>query len=244
VIENRPARVHWAVAFAALVGGLAGSFVARSMDRLGISTERSFPLLAGEAAIYVASLLGALLGATVGALTAFGIGRSKNPAMAAVAGSVAGILMGVVVGYFSEYLAQTWVNAFSGNPLEGALAGGLIAGGFAGAVAAAMYRLSRKPPGLAGREEAFVAAYGSVLVLFAGMGGASMGATLAQSVLPCPDGYFTNPDFLPGCASGILEGSLLLGIWGGAIAGAVGAPAASLVLAYRGGAGSSLESPT
>jgi MFS family permease len=235
-METRPTRVHWAVALAALVGGIAGSFVAPSMDSLGVSTEGSLPLLAGGAAIYAASLIGALLGATVGAVTAFAIGRKRRQGVAAIAGSVAGIAIGVAVGYFSEGLAQAWVNAFSGNPLEGALVGGAIAGGFAGVAAAAILRVFRNLGTLVGREGSFTALSGSVLGLLAGMGGASIGATLAQSVSECPNGYYVNPYTPSSCVPGILQGSLLFGLWAGAITGAVGALVAASALSRLVGA--------
>jgi hypothetical protein len=235
-MEGGPARVHWAVALAALVGGIAGSFVAPSMDSLGISTEGSLPLLGGVAAIYAASLAGALLGTTTGAATAFAIGRKHHERIAAIAGSVVGIAVGVVAGYYSEGLAQGWVNAFSGTPTEGALVGGAIAGGMAGVAAAATLRVFRNLGGGTRHEGSFAPLLGSVLGLFAGMGGASIGATLAQSVVVCPSGYSANPDVLGGCAPGILQGSLLVGLWAGAITGAIGALVTASVLSRLGGA--------
>ena len=214
-----------------MVGGVAGSFVAPSVDILGVSTEGSAPLLAGAAAIYVASALGALLGAGTAAIVAFGIGRTGRPRTAAISGSVTGTVAAVAAGYLSGNLAQSWVNAFSGNPLAGALVGGVIAGSAAGVAAASAHRIFRGPGALAGREEAFVAVWGSVLGLFAGMGGASIGATLAQSARACPNGFYANPSNPFGCVPGILQGSLLIGIWSGALMGAVGALATALLLA-------------
>jgi len=237
-METRPARVHWAVALAALVGGVTGSFIASSMDSLGISTEGSLPLLGGGAAIYTASLVGALLGATVGSVIAFTIARNGSHRIAAISGSVAGTVSGAVVGYFSEGLAQAWINAFSGNPLEGALVGGAIAGGFAGTAGAASLRTFRSLGARTGRERGFTALLGGLLGLLGGIGGASIGASLAQSVLACPNGYSANPYTPSGCASGILQGSLLLGLWAGAITGAVGAVLTAYALSVlgRGGA--------
>jgi hypothetical protein len=233
-METRPSRTQWAVALAALVGGVAGSFVAPSMDSLGVSTEGSLPVLAGGAAIYVASLLGALLGATAGASTAFAIGRRRHQAAAATLGSLAGIVVGMVVGYCSEGLAQAWINAFSGNPLEGALVGGAIGGGFAGVAAAAALRVFRSSGAPSSRERTFAALVGTIAGLLTGMGGASIGATLAESVLVCPNGYYTNPSTLPGCVVGILQGALLLGIWAGAVCGAIAALATAFVLSRLG----------
>jgi hypothetical protein len=225
-----PTSVHWAVAFAALVGGVVGSFVAASMDSVGLSTEGSLPLLAGDAAIYVAFLMGALLGASVGALTAFAIGRQRRQRIAAVAGSVAGIAAGLITGYLSELLASVWINAFSGNPLEGALVGGAIAGGLAGVAVAAVLRLFPDTGVGNSANGRFAALLGSVAGALAGMGGASVGATLAQSVLVCPNGYSVYPYVSSGCSAGILQGSLLFGIWAGAVTGAVGALVCATVL--------------
>ncbi|MGA9839940.1 MAG: hypothetical protein WBE40_02705 [Thermoplasmata archaeon] len=241
-MTSRPAGVHWAVALAALVGGVAGSFVALSIAALGPVVNGSLPLLAGGAAIYVGSLLGASLGASIAAITAFAIGRKGNPRLAAISGSFAGIVVGVLVGLLSEGLARSWVNAFSVNPLEGALVGGAIAGGFAGVAAAGMLRIFGNPGSEISREGRFAALLGSVLGVFAGMGGASIGATLAQSVVACPNGYYANSYQPAGCVPGILQGALLIGLWAGAILGALGGFAAAFVLSRLGGpAGSTRE---
>jgi MFS family permease len=230
-MDARRARVHWAVAFAALVGGVAGSFVAPSMVSLGIRTGGSHPLLGGGAAIYVASVAGALLGVTSGALTAFVIrgrrhfliDRRRHQWVAAITGSIAGIAVSVVAGYFSEDLARLWVNAFSANPLEAALVGGAMAGSFAGVAGAATLRTFQSMRTRASRQGKFTALSGSILGLLAGLGGGSIGATLAQSVIACPNGYYSNPSPPSGCVPGVLQGSLLLGLWAGAATGAVAA---------------------
>jgi hypothetical protein len=240
---SRPGRAHWAIALAALVGAVAGSFLAASMDTAGISTEGSLPLLAGGPAIFVASLAGALLGAAGGALTAFWIGRASRKGVAAVAGSAAGIAVGAIVGYLSEILARAWITAFSGNPLEGAVVGGAIAGGYAGVAVAAMLRVFGDPDPHGHSDRRFAALLGSLLGLLAGAGGGSIGATLAQSVLVCPNGYYAYPFVPAGCNAGILQGAILFGIWGGAVAGAFGALVAAYVLPRLSRA-SSAGSPT
>jgi hypothetical protein len=234
-VEGRPTRLHWAVGLAALVGGEAGAFLAASLNTLALSTEGSRPLLAGGAAIYVGSLLGAVVGAAIAALVAFGVGRAGYEVTAAIGGSLTGLLGAGLVGYYSEPLAQAWINAFSGDPLAGALAGGAIAAGFAGVGAVAVLR-ALSPPASPGRRRAsFAALIGSVAGFLVGIGGASIGSTLAESVSPCPNGYYGNP-FTPGpCVPGLLQGSLLVGMWVGAVVGAATAVLASVVLARLGG---------
>lgn len=229
-MESGPSRTYWAIALATLVGGLVGSFVAPSMISLGISPEGNLPLLAGGAAIYAGSLMGALLGAAGAAMTAFFVAQKRGPRIAAITGSVAGIAVGVAVGFFSEPLAVAWVHAFSGNPLEGALVAGAIAGGYAGVALVATTRIFWKANPRVIREGGFLALLGSVLGLLAGMGGAGIGATLAQSVVACPNGYYENPFTPSGCVPGILQGSLLFGLWAGAITGALAALVTALVL--------------
>lgn len=186
--------------------------------------------MAGLAAIYVASAAGALLGTTVGAVTAFVIGRRRHQRVAAIAGSVAGIAIGVVAGYYSDNLAVSWINVFSGNPLEGALAGGAIAGGLAGVAGAIALRTFQNLGAVVRHERKFAALSGSVLGLLAGLGGGAIGATLAQSVIACPNGYFSNPVIPSGCVPGVLQGSLLIGLWAGAATGALAAFLAASVL--------------
>lgn len=233
-MASSPSRTHWAIGLATLVGGLGGSFVAPSMVSLGISTTGNLALLAGGAAIYVGSLMGALLGAAAAAVTSFILARWRGQRIAAIAGSVAGIGTGVVVGFFSENLAGAWVSAFSGNPLEGALVGGAIAGGVAGIAMVALLRVFRNVGARVSREGKLLALLGSILGLLAGMGGASIGATLAQSVVACPNGYYAHPFTPSGCVPGILQGSLLFGLWAGAITGAVGALVTASVLSRLG----------
>ncbi|MFZ1023452.1 MAG: hypothetical protein WAN87_04895 [Thermoplasmata archaeon] len=147
-----------------------------------------------------------------------------------MAGSLAGIFAGAIVGYFSENLAQAWIKWYSGNPLEAAAMGGVIAGAFAGVSIAAVMRVFEDAEGGARRSGRFSALLGSLAGVFAGIGGASIGSTLAQSVLSCANGYSGNPYLQSGCAQGILQGSLLFGIWTGAIAGAISAWATAVIL--------------
>lgn len=140
-----PSQAWWAVGLAALVGGVAGSFVAAWMDSLGVSTEGSHPVLGGAAALYAAFPSGAVLGMSCAAVVAFIVGRRGLPSLAAVLGSVTGIGAGAVAGYFSENLTEAWINWFGGNPFEGGLAGGIIAGALAGVATASIIRTLRPP---------------------------------------------------------------------------------------------------
>jgi hypothetical protein len=200
------------------------------MDSLGVSTEGSYPLLAGGPAIYVASVGGALLGALAGAVVAFAMGRRRRQRIAAIAGSSAGIIVAAIAGYFSENLAQAWVNAFSGNPLEGALVGGAIAGSCAGVAAAGVLSVFQDGGTPTRRTTPYAGLVGAVLGLLAGAGGGSIGGSLAQSALVCPNGYYAIPYRAVGCDAGILQGSLLFGMWAGAVFGAIGALVAALVI--------------
>lgn len=226
-------RGHWSIALAAFVGSVAGGFVAPSMDSLGLSTEGGTPLLAGGAAIFVASLLGAVLGAVVGAVVAFVWVRARRPGVGAVVGSVLGIVAGVLSGYFSERFAQSWVNALSANPQEAAFLGGVLAGLLGGGTGAVLASAAARSVPSFGRPRAFAALLGALLGLLSGVGGGSIGATLAQSATACPNGYYyANPSPPSGCAPGLLQGALLLGMWGGALAGAISAVAVFAVLSY------------
>lgn len=229
-MDSRAVQVQWAVLLAALVGGVSASFVAPSMVSLGIWTGGNRAILAGEAAIYVSSLTGAVLGTAVGAVTAIVVCRTRPAWVGSLGGSVAGIGIGVVVGYFSENIALAWFDAFSSNPLEAALVGGAIAGGFAGIAAAVALRALAKMGAAVVLDGKFAALTGSILGLLAGLGGGSIGATLVDSLLACPNGFFTNPYTTSGCVPGLLQGSLLVGLWAGAATGAIAAVGASSLL--------------
>lgn len=224
-------RIHWAVAIAALVGAVGGSYVAPSMDSLGLSTTGNTPLLAGAAAIYLASMLGAALGAAAGAVFAFAIVRVASARVAALVGSVVGLAVSALAGYFSGELSVAWVNSFAGNPLMAALAGGILAGGYAGVATAAALRL--QPAGMEslGRRIGFSGLGGGLFGLLAGAGGGSIGVTLAQSITPCPNGYYIVPRQFARCAPGLLQGSLLVGMWAGAVTGAILAIVAAWLMA-------------
>ena len=228
-------RGRWSIALAAFVGSAAGGFVAPSMDSLGVSTEGATPLLAGGAAIFTASLLGAVLGAVAGALVAFVVVRAGRPRTGAITGSVFGILAGVLAGYFSEALAEAWVNAFSGNPLGAALIGGLLAGLLGGGTGAVIAHVSVRSVPSFGRPRTFAALLGGLFGLLSGIGGGGIGATLAQSASFCPNGYYANPSPLPygGCVPGLLPGALVLGMWGGAVAGVLSGVAVFTFLSFE-----------
>lgn len=229
-MEGSPLRLHWAVALASLVGGSAGSFVVASVETLGPPVTGNLPLLGGIDAIFVASLLGALVGMSSAALVAYRVGRTGREGLAAVVGSASGILAGVVIGFVSESVAVRWVDAFSTKPLAAALVGGAFAGGFAGvAVAASLWALWGRGLRVLGTE-IFAALVGGALGMLAGMGGANIGATLAQSATACANGYYANPGTGGACVPGLLQGALLVGIWVGAVAGTLAALATARVL--------------
>ena len=222
-----PARVHWAVALAALVGAVGGSFLAAS---IAIYSYGSQPILAGEGAIYLGSAVGAAVGAAAAALPAFVLGRSGWPQAGALLGAVVGVGAGGAMGLVSEGWAQGWVTAFASNALAGALVGAGIAGALAGVTAAAFLRILRRSGTPVKRLVQFAGLIGSVAGLFAGIGGASVGVTLAQAATVCPNGYYTNPYTPSGCVPGVLAGSLLVGIWVGALMGAIGAMVTAEIL--------------
>jgi hypothetical protein len=212
---------------AALVGTVGGSFLAASV---AIYTVGPAPLLAGGASIFVGSLLGALVGAAGGALPAFVLGRAGWPRGGAFLGAIVGIGTGGAMGFLSEGTAQAWVNAFSGNALAGALVGGGIAGALVGIAVASSLRVLRRSGTPVKRAVQFAGLVGSLAGAFAGIGGAGIGASLAQAASVCPNGYFGNPYTPSGCVPGLLQGALLIGIWIGALMGAIGAMATAEVL--------------
>lgn len=221
-------RTHWAVALAAWVGGLVGSFVAASMDSLGISTEGAQPLLGGSAAIYVAFVLGGMAGAATGAWVAFAAGRDGHEPRGALLGGAAAVGVAAVAGYFSEKVAEWWATTFFQEPLSAALAGGLIAGAAAGVASTALRRTVRPegPPGSGERRFATLA--GSLAGLLAGFGGGTLGSYLAQALCPGSTIGGPGPAVLSGCD--FTQAAPLLGAWAGAAAGAVTGLAAGILL--------------
>jgi hypothetical protein len=237
-MQGAPARVHWAVALAALVGGVLGSFVGAST---AIYSYGSQPIAGGDAAIYVGSLAGAVVGASVAAAIALGVGRSGRAALGAVAGSVGGVVAGALVGYYAEGIAQWWISTYGGNALEGALVGGAIAGGYVGVAFGAVLSGLRKSGTPIRRVVQFAGLAGALAGMFAGMGGGSIGATLAQAASVCPNGYTSTPAVVSGCSAGILQGALLIGLWVGAILGAVGGLATAEILTLQATGGKSFR---
>lgn len=211
------------------VGGVAGSFVAPSMDSLGISTEGSHPLLGGSAAIYVAFVLGGMLGSAAAAFVAYGAGRHGHERRATLLGGLAGIALAALAGYFSENVAEGWANAFFQLPFTAALVAGAIAGSFAGGAAAAVVRVYRPSGPPFSKERRFATLVGSLFGLWAGFGGGVLGAYL--SFAKCPynvsAGVFGTV-VTPGCD--FTQGSVAIGAWAGGAAGALSALLVAAVL--------------
>jgi len=230
---NPPARAPspglgpWAVALAALVGTAAGSFLAASIASALVTAGW---VLGGSAAIYVASALGAVVGAGVAALVAFSLARFGWFRIGALAGALLGIAVGGAMGYVAESFAQSWIAAFSGNPPVAALVGGGLAGSLVGVAVAAALRILRRSGMPVKRAVQFAGLVGSLAGAFAGVGGASIGIALAEATTLCPNGYYSNPGFAAGCAVGVASGALLLGLWVGALMGAVGAMTTAEIL--------------
>ncbi|HTZ62034.1 MAG TPA: hypothetical protein VMC82_05290 [Thermoplasmata archaeon] len=224
---SAPSTVHWSVGLAALVGGLAGSLAGASTS---IDSYGPAPIVGGGAAIYVGSLLGAIAGVGAAALVAFALARSGSPRVGAIAGAVAGTGLGALFGTFAEGLAQGWIGQFRSAPLGAAFVGGALAGALLGIAAGAAVRVFQREGAPVKRVVQFGGLLGSLGGLLAGIGGASVGVTLAEATSVCPNGYFTDPYVASGCAQGLLQGSLLLGLWGGALTGALAGLASAEVL--------------
>ena len=229
-MDPQPSRGVWAVSLAALVGGVGGSFLAGSMDSLGLTTGGQYPLLAGDAELYTAFALGALLGPGVAAVAAYVLARAGHVIVAAVGGSMLGLLAGGLVGAFAENAAVWWTSEFSSNPYEGAAVGALIAGAAGGLAIVSVFRAGR-PAGSPAPSLRFAGLLGSIAGLLAGVGGGGVGFSLAESTKVCPNGYSGYPAAPPpNCFAGVGQGSLILGVWFGAAAGALGALATAWVL--------------
>jgi hypothetical protein len=216
-MRESPSRRATAITLAALLGLLAGSFVAPSMDTVGLTPEGTEPFLAGEAAIWVAMVGGALLGAAVAALVAHLLLRRTSAPLATIGGALAGTAFSAGLGFGSEAVAIGWTQAFSADPLLGALAGAAIAALFGGALGALLPRVGRAGP----------TGYGLAILLgalvggLAGLAGADAGETLADAPLVCPNGYTMNPAVPSGaCSAGVPQG-IILGVWVGILVGAL-----------------------
>lgn len=209
-----PSPVHWSVGLAALVGALAGSFLGAVVP---IYAATSSPLLAGSAAIYVGTVLGAVGGAAAGALVAFAIATLGHPSLGAAIGSVAGIAAGAAAGFEANAAAVAWVNTFALNALGAALYGGIIGGALVGVAAGAGVRVFQREGTPVKRVVQFGGLLGALGGVLAGIGGGSLGATLAQSTTVCPNGIYSGGV----CPPGLLQGAILLGIWGGGLLGAI-----------------------
>lgn len=227
-MDRGPSRTSWAVGLAALVGGVGGSFLAGLSGMFGTTVPTNHPLLGGSAAIYTGFALGAVLAPAVAAAIAYLVARLLPASAAATAGAVAGIVTGSVVSIYAEQAARWWVSEFGANPFVGAVAGALVAGVAAGgAIVAAVQAGARGTRGIPLR---FAGLIGAVAGLMAGVGGAGVGFTLAESESVCPNGYSGLPaPPPPNCWSGVGQGSLVLGIWFGAAAGVLGAVAVTLL---------------
>lgn len=222
-----PTRRVWAVAFAALLGGVAGGFLGASVSLYSYGSQ---PIDGGDVAIFVGSLLGALVGAGVAAVVAYGLARAGWPGVGAVAGAMVGAGVGGALGLFAENFASDWISAYGSNPLVGALVGGGVAGAVFGVAAGAVVCAARPPGAKIKRVVQFAGLAGSVVGLFAGIGGGSVGASLAEAASVCPNGYFGFPRVVSGCDAGVLQGSLLFGMWIGAVVGAIAALATAEIL--------------
>ncbi len=218
-MDPSPARVHWAVAIAALWGTVTGSLVAAS---IALPSGGPTPVLGGAAAIFVGSFLGAAVGAATGAVPAFVLGRWGSPRAGTIVGAVAGLALGGAMGLTAEGVAQYWIRTYSADPLAGALVAGGIAGALVGIATAAVLRILRRSGTPVRRLVQFAGVVGGLAGAFAGIGGAGIGAGLAQSSMVCPDGA--------SCVSGVLAGSLLAGLWIGALMGAIGAMVTAEIL--------------
>ena len=231
-VAGPPSRRAWAVALASWAGGVVGSFVAPSMDSLGISTGGSTPLLGGSAALFAAFALGAAVGSTTGALVAFLVGRRGHERIAAASGAGAGIVLSVVAGYLSEIVAEWWAGTFFQYPLSAGLVGGALAGGFAGVAAVALLRGLRSSGPKFPKERRFATLSGSVAGLWAGLGGGALGEYLALAKCPEYAAGYGGPVVLAGC--GFTQGAIALGAWAGAAVGALSAFLTALVLSRTG----------
>lgn len=226
-MRGGPAPVRWAVLLAALVGGAAGSLLAVALAPVTYGTTA---IDAGNPAIAVAFLLGAIVGAGVAALLAAALGLRGSPRAGAVAGALVGLGVGGSVGLLAETIVSDWIAAYGGDPLAGALVGAVIASGlFGGAIAAAVCSL--RSPALRIKPLVRLAGLaGSVGGMFAGLAGGSIGGALAQAATVCPNGYFGVPLHSTGCSAGLFGGSWFVGLWIGALVGAIAALATAEVL--------------
>ncbi len=218
----------WAVTLAAWVGGVVGSFVAPSMISLGLSVGSSSPLLGGAAAIYVAFVLGALVGAAGGSCVAYVASRQGHATFAAFLGAAIGIALAGVAGYFSERVADWWASTFFQAPLSAGLFGGVLAGIAAGIAGALVLRPLRPPGPPRPKERRFATLVGSLLGLFAGYGGGSLGGYLALAHCPFANGGGSGPVLFTGCD--FTQGAAALGAWAGAAAAALAAFATATIL--------------
>lgn len=224
-MARSPSPLHWSVGLAALVGAVAGSFLGSVVP---IYAPAAHPLLGGDAAIYVGTLLGAIAGAAAGSIVAFVLARLGRPALGAVVGSLAGLAAGAASGAFAEPAAADWVRAFSGDPLAAAFFGGAIGGTFVGIAAGVgvlVFQRQGTPVKEVVRFGGMVGALGGVL---AGLGGGSIGATLAQSTTYCPNAAYNGA----ACPPGLLQGAILLGVWGGGLLGAIAGLLTAEVLTF------------
>ncbi len=226
-MRGGPAPVRWAVLLAALVGGTAGSLLATAVAP---ATYGTTPIDAGGPAVAVAFLLGAIVGAGVAALLAAALGLRGSPRAGAVAGAVVGLGVGGSVGLFAETIVSDWIAAYGGDPLAGALIGAVIAGGLLGVTVGAAVCSLRTPALRIKQLVRFAGLAGSVGGMFAGLAGGSIGGALAQATTVCPNGYFGVPLHSTGCSAGLFEGSWFVGLWIGALVGAMVALATAEVL--------------
>lgn len=154
-------------------------------------------------------------------MVAYLVGRSGQERTAAIDGSIGGLLVAAMAGYYSEEVAVYWVDAFSAHALLGGLVSGALAGLLGGVLMACLLRLWGGPERPAPPNYRFTALIGCIGGILAGMGGASIGSALALSTVACPTS---------GCVPGLLQGSLLFGMWVGGVAGSVSAPGATWLL--------------